>query len=127
MEQSLVGEGLAPYFRFRDEFAKVLDPRTHTIGWLDAQVWSGIAHVWGDEDSCIVAEIRQFPTGAFEVHVLIAAGDVDELVNHTIRRVEQWARDLGALFVTISSRAAWAKIMQPHGYEHWQTEIRKVL
>lgn len=113
------------YLRFRDAFAAVLDPRTHSIEWLDAQTWSGHMQVWGDESACLLTEIKPFPTGAFEVHVMIAAGDMDTLVNKTIREVEAWASRHGALFVTIASRKGWEKIMGPHGYAHWQTELRK--
>lgn len=115
------------YLRFRDAFAEVLDPRTHQIEWLDAQVWSGHMQVWGNDKACLLTEIKQFPTGAFEVHVMIAAGDMETLVNETIRDVEAWARKIGALFVTISSRAGWARVMKSHGYEPYQTEIRKVI
>ena len=115
------------YLRFRDAFAEVLDPRTHTIEWLDAQVAAGFIHSWGNEKACLLTSIKQFPTGTFEVHVEIAAGDMDTLVNETIRDVEAWARKIGALFVTISSRAGWARVMKKHGYEPWQVEIRKSL
>src|SRR3546814_14377048 len=81
----------------------------------------------GADDACLVTELRHFPTGAFEVHVLIAAGNMETLVNEIIKRVEAWGRHIGALFVTIASRKGWEKIMRPYGYEHWQTELRKDL
>ena len=115
------------YLRFRDAFAGALDSRTHKIEWVDAQVWSGHFHVWGEQSACLLTSIKQFPTGAFEVHVEIAAGDMGTLVGKTIREVEMWAREIGALFVTIASRKGWEKIMAPHGYGHWQTELRKEL
>src|SRR3546814_14206610 len=83
--------------------------------------------VWGADDACLVTELRHFPTGAFEVHVLIAAGNMETLVNEIIKRVEAWGRHIGALFVTIASRKGWEKIMRPYGYEHWQTELRQDL
>ena len=116
-----------PYLIFREQFAALIDPRTHGIEWLDAQVWTGRARVWGDETACLVTENRHYPTGAFEVHVLIAAGDMGTLVNDTIKQVEAWARQIGALFVTIASRSGWVRVMEPHGYALWQAEIRKEL
>lgn len=113
------------YLRFRDEFAGVLDERTHSLQWLDAQVYSGLFACWGNDKACLLTSIKQFPTGAFEVHVEIAAGDLETLVNETIRDVEAWARKVGALFVTIASRAGWVRVMKAHGYAPWQTEIRK--
>src|SRR3546814_7194379 len=62
--------------------------------------------VWGADDACLVTELRHFPSGAFEVHVLIAAGNMETLVNEIIKRVEAWGRHIGALFVTIASRCA---------------------
>ena len=113
------------YLRFREQFAEVLDERTHSIEWLDAQVYSGLMACWGNDKACLLTSIKQFPTGAFEVHVEVAAGDLDTLVNETIREVEAWAHKIGALFVTIASRKGWGKIMGPRGYQHWQTELRK--
>jgi hypothetical protein len=113
------------YLRFRDDFEAVLDPRTHTIEWLDGQVITGRIRVWPAHDACLLTSLKHYPTGAFEVHVEIAAGSKDTLVNQTIKSVEEWARDIGAAFVTIASRKGWEKVMAPHGYDHWQTEIRK--
>lgn len=113
------------YLQYREAFAEILDSRTHTIEWLDAQVYAGFVRVWDAPDACLLTEIKQFPTGAFEVHVMIAAGNMETLVNETIKHVEAWAQEIGALFVTIASRKGWEKIMRPYGYEHWQTELRK--
>lgn len=120
-----VAESLVNYLQYREAFAEILDHRTHTIEWLDAQVYAGFAKVWPAPDACLLTEIKQFPTGAFEVHVMIAAGNMETLVNETIKHVEAWAQEIGALFVTIASRKGWEKIMRPYGYEHWQTELRK--
>jgi len=113
------------YLRFREDFASVLDPRTHTIEWLDGQIWAGRVKVWGDDRACLLTEIRYFPVGSFDVHVMIAAGSRKVLVDEVILEVEAWARQVGALFVSIASREAWARIMAPQGYESWQHEIRK--
>lgn len=115
------------YLRFRDDFAEVLDPRTHSIEWLDAQVFAGLIRVWPAHDACLLTSVRTYPTGAFEVHVEIAAGNRDTLVNTMIGRVEEWGREIGAVFVTIASREAWARVMKPKGYAPHQVEIRKEL
>src|SRR3546814_13982131 len=81
-----------PYTTLFRSFAQIIDTRTHRIEWLDAQVWTGRARVWGADDACLVTELRHFPTGAFEVHVLIAAGNMETLVNEIIKRVEAWGR-----------------------------------
>lgn len=115
------------YLQYREAFAEILDPRTHAIEWLDAQVYAGFVRVWPAPDACLLTEIKRFPTGAFEVHVMIAAGDMGTLVNETIKQVEAWAQEIGALFVTIASRNGWVRVMEKHGYSLWQCEIRKEL
>src|SRR3546814_5869914 len=40
VERSFLG---TDYLRFRDQFAQIIDTRTHSIEWLDAQVWTGRA------------------------------------------------------------------------------------
>src|SRR3546814_17484556 len=76
VERSFLG---TDYLRFRDQFAQIIDTRTHSIEWLDAQVWTGRASVWGADEACLVTALRHFPTGAFEVHVLISAGNMETL------------------------------------------------
>lgn len=115
------------YLRFRDDFAAVLDPRTHDMDWLDTQVITGRIRVWPAHDACLLTSNRHYPTGAFEVHVEIAAGNKETLVNQTIKSVEAWAREIGATFVTIASREGWARVMRPHGYGVHQVEIRKAI
>jgi len=109
----------------RDGFYEILDPRTHTIEWLDAQVNSGGIQVWGDQAACILTQNKHFPTGAFEVHVMAAIGSKTQLISVTIKQVERWAKDIGALFVTIASRKGWEREMRPYDYEFWQSELRK--
>ena len=112
------------YLRFRDAFAEVLDPRTHTIEWLDSRIASGLMHSWGNEKACVLTELRQFPTGAFEVHVMIAAGDADVMVNEIMPQIMKWKDKIGALHVSVASRLAWVRLLKPLGFEVWQTEVR---
>lgn len=115
------------YLRFRDEIAKVLDPRTHTIGWLDAQVWSGQAMVWAEDDAIILAEIKSYPTGANELHGLVAAGNAETIIDTLIPAAEQWARGHNFLFTSIASRPGWERLLKGAGYEMHQIYIRKEL
>ena len=114
------------YLRFREQFAEVLDERTHSIEWLDAQVYSGLMACWGNDKACLLTSIKQFPTGAFEVHVEVAAGDLDTLRSEVIKDVEAWARKIGALWTTIESRLAWMRLMKADGYHVHQVTLRKV-
>ncbi|WP_460986407.1 hypothetical protein [Sphingobium sp. TomTYG75] len=114
------------YLRFREQFAEVLDERTHSIEWLDAQVYSGLMACWGNDKACLLTSIKQFPTGAFEVHVEVAAGDLDTLRSEVIKDVEAWAAKIGALWTTIESRLAWMRLMKADGYHVHQVTLRKV-
>lgn len=114
------------YQRFREQFADALDERTHTIEWLDSQIHNNIFRFWSNETSAIIAKIERYPTGALEVHGMLAAGDIEGVVE-LIPLAEEWGRSLGAIIGGISSHPAWAKIMKTHGYEPSQTVLRKDL
>jgi len=115
------------YLRWRDEFAKVLDPALYTIGWLDGRVESGSAIFMGCDDAAILIEFREYPTGARDLHGLLAAGQLESIVGTLIPRAEAYAREQGAIAAVIESRAGWMKALVGHGYEPYQTCIRKVL
>jgi hypothetical protein len=118
---------LAAYQKWRPEFEKALDDRLYTIGWLDCQVWSGRAWFWGNDKAGIVAELRRYPTGAADIHGLIAAGDPGEIAHGLIPQAEAWAKSIGCLGAIIESRPAWAKILKSAGYEPHQLAVRKEL
>lgn len=116
---------VAAYHKWRPEFERVMDSRMYTILWLDAQVWSGRAWFWGDAKAGIVAELRHYPTGAFDIHGLVAAGDVAVIRDALIPQAEAWARSIGALGAIIESREGWAKVLRKSGYEPFQSAVRK--
>jgi len=116
---------VAAYHKWRGEFEKIMDSRMYNILWLDAQVWSGRAWFWGDSKAGIVAELRHYPTGAFDIHGLVAAGDVAEIRDVLIPQAEAWARSIGALGAIIESREGWAKVLRKSGYEPFQAAVRK--
>jgi hypothetical protein len=118
---------MAAYQKWRPDFEAVMDDRLYTIGWLDAQVWSGQAWFWGNDKAGIVAELRHYPTGAFDLHGLVAAGDVGTIRDNLIPQAEAWARSIGAIGAIIESRPAWAKLLAGSGYEPHQTSLRKEL
>ncbi len=115
------------YWQFRDQILRVLDPRTHTIEWLDDEVISGRALVWAGPDAVILAEVKTYPTGAQEIHGLIAAGNVETITKVLIPDAEQWARAHHFLFASIASRPGWASLLKADGYAVHQVYIRKEL
>lgn len=114
------------YDLWRDRFAEVMDPRFYSVEWLENEVTSGRARLWCNDDAAIVATIRRYPTGATEVHGLIAAGDLP-MIKLLIRAAEAWGKSMGATFAGIDSRAGWTKALKDDGYVLYQTALRKEL
>ena len=119
--------GWDEYLRWRDDFAAILDPRFYTVEWLDGEVWSGRIRLFSGPNSCILASIKPYPTGALELHVMAATGELNEIISSTIVSVETWARSIGCIVAVIESRAGWLKVMKASGYKLHQTAIRKEL
>lgn len=117
----------AGYLRFRPAFGEVIDPRYYTLTWLDGQLLHGNVKFWRTDNAAILAELKHYPTGARDVHGLIAAGDLAEIIETLIPLAEQWGRDNGCIGALIESRPAWARALKPYGYEHHQTIVRKEL
>lgn len=117
----------AKYLRFRDRFAALLDPAYYTIDWLDEQVRSGEFLVFTGDNSAILASIKVYPTGLKELHGMAAVGNLVELVGSLIPVAEQFGRSIGCAVGVIESREGWGKVMKAHGYELYQTSLRKTL
>lgn len=114
------------YQRHRDEIAGLLDPRCHTIEWLDDEIASGNALTFGNEEAVIVVTVKQYPAGGTELHGLVAAGDIAAILV-LIEQAEQWARARGVDFACISSRPGWSRVLKPRGYSVNRVELRKDL
>lgn len=115
----------ATYCNWRDAFAEVIDERYYTLEWLDMRLLNGDVMFWGSENAGIVAELRDYPTGAKDVHGLIAAGDVREIITDLIPKAEAWGREQGCIGAMIASRPGWLKMLPE--YEAFQVEIRRDL
>lgn len=113
--------------RFRDQFLEAIDPRYYCIYWLENRILNGSAHIATTEDAAIIYEVRTYPTGAKEIHGLLAAGNMESIVTELIPHAEQIARDLGCISTCIESRPGWAKALKPYGYEMHQVSIKKEL
>jgi hypothetical protein len=113
------------YLRWRPAFAAAMDARLHTPEWLDARILAGSAQFWRSDDAAAVTEIRPYPTGAYDVHGLVAAGDVVAVREQIIPMVEHWGRAIGALGIVIESRPGWARALRPAGFAPHQLAVRK--
>ena len=119
--------GGSDYQRFRARFREAMDPRLYPIAYLDGLVRSGIAHFRCTERAAIVFALRQYPSGASDVHGLVAAGDMNEIVERLIPEAEAWGKQQGCIGALIESRAGWARLLKRHGYEPHQMAVRKEL
>jgi hypothetical protein len=115
------------YQVWRDEIAGVLDQRRYPVSWLDREVISGRVLVWAVADAIILAEIRSYPSGAADIHGLVAAGNAETIINDLIPQAERYGRDWGCLAAVIESREGWQRALKPSGYELYQTALRKDL
>lgn len=113
------------YARFRDGFAKALDPAFHTIQELDAKIVAG-ALFWESGNAAIVAEVRAMAGGAV-LHGVCATGSLEEIVGTLIPQAEEWARRAGCTHAIIESRPGWAKALKADGYVIHTIAVRKEL
>jgi hypothetical protein len=115
------------YLKWRASFTGAMDPRLHPPEWLDARILAGSVQFWRSDNAAAVTEVRTYPTGAYDVHGLVAAGDVGEVRDAIIPEVERWGRAIGALGIVIESRPGWARMLRGAGFEAHQLTIRKAL
>lgn len=117
----------AAYLHWRPAFTAAMDARLHTPEWLDARILAGSAQFWRSEHAAAVTEIRPYPTGAYDVHGLVAAGAIEEVSKRIIPEISAWGRAIGALGFVIESRPGWARILRGDGFEPHQLAVRKEL
>lgn len=114
------------YQRHRDEIAGLLDPRCYSIDWLDAEILNGRARAFGNATSVIVIAVRIYPEGASELHGLVAAGELDGILE-LIGQAEEWGAAMGITFACIASRPGWVRVLKSRGWSLHQTDMRKEL
>ncbi len=111
--------------RFRDELIALLDPRFYTASWLECQIYNGAIRTLESENAIILYELKRYPTGWLELIGLAAAGDLAEIKDILIPNAEVIAKNLGCKSAEISSRPAWARLMEDAGYQQYQVAIKK--
>lgn len=114
------------YGLWRDRLLEGVDQLLYPAEWLDLRVSQGSARFWCNDEAAILAEIRLFPSGAREVHGMVAAGEI-EAIKALIPLAEQWGRECGCIRAIISSHPSWSRIMRDEGYEPSQLMIVKEL
>jgi hypothetical protein len=118
---------MSAYLRWREEFAKAIDPRLYTIEHLDDLIYSRRAQFFHCPEAAIVTEVKVYPTGANVIHGLVAAGELSEIIDRLIPGAEDWGREHGCVMAIIESREGWSKALKAHGWAPFQTAIVKDL
>jgi hypothetical protein len=113
------------YYRWRDQFAAILDRRMYSLDWLDDEVATGRVRLFANPAAAILAELRPYPTGAADLHFLIGAGSMEAMRDDLRPRAEAWAQSMGALGAVVESRSGWERTLRSCGYELFQTCLRK--
>lgn len=114
------------YQRFRPQFLEATDETLYPSTYLDALVYSGLAKFACTEDAAIVFEIKEYPSGARDIHFLLAAGNKQAIVNELRPQAEAWGREHGCIGSLVESRTGWARELKKFGYELNQCSVRKV-
>lgn len=115
------------YAHFSAGFRAAMDARLYTPAYLDELYDSGKAIIWWTWDSAILAEVKEYPTGAKVIHGLVATGELEEIVNDLIPAAEAWGKENGCVGAIIESREGWAKVLKSKGYEPHQVALWKDL
>lgn len=115
------------YLVWRDQFAAACDPKRYPISYLDQRIIANSVRLFTCEDAALIVELRHYPTGAFDGHVLIAAGSPESVVSILRPQAEEWLQGIGALGAIVESRPAWVRHLKPHGYAMHQIALRKDL
>ena len=113
------------YSKLRGQFAGILDSRCYTMEWLDGQILGGAFQLWAAHDAALITEIKPYPTGAIDVHVMAAAGNLETIIGELRERAEEWSRAKGCLGVIVESRIGWGPALKKHGYRSHQFTVRK--
>jgi hypothetical protein len=116
---------LAGYLAWRPAFLEAIDERLYPAAWLNEMVQSGRAQFWRSASSAALTEIKIYPSGAMDLHGLVAAGDVAEVRDILVPQAEAWARAMGCIGFVIESRPGWAKLLKNKGFEPHQLAVRK--
>jgi len=117
----------AGYLLWRPAFLEAIDQKLYPARWLDGIVASEAVQLWRSDNAAALTEIRPYPSGAADLHGLVAAGDIGEVRDILVPQAETWARLIGCAGFVIESRPGWAKLLKSQGFETRQLMVRKEL
>jgi len=100
--------------------------RTHSLEDVKAMVAAGRAQLWASPASAVVTVIEDDPCER-RLLVWLAGGDLEELLERMLPRVEAWGRARGCRRLLVIGRAGWERAMKPHGFAPLARVIAKDL
>lgn len=84
------------------------------------------AQLWVGERSCMVTQVDDYPNGERVLMVWLCAGDLDHVMEGRVQ-VEEWAKAAGCTQIIIEGRPGWVRALKEHGFDHYATQVRKIL
>jgi len=112
--------------------ARLLEPalihagHTHSLGDVARLVRSGAAQLWSAANSAAVTLIEDDPQER-RLLIWLAGGDLGELTEEVLPRMEQWARARGCRRVLVVGRPGWERALRPKGFAPLARLIAKEL
>jgi len=99
---------------------------THSVGDVVAQILSGDAQLWEDEDALFVTEVHDTPQKKL-LHLWLATGDMAAL-RRLHHRILRWAyEEQGCEMVTLAGRRGWERELANDGWAPVMTVMSKEL
>lgn len=89
---------------------------THTRADIAEGIKTGRFQYWGDDDCCLVTEIVEYPRKRV-LHLFIAAGKLDKLLDEYLPQVKAFARENGCSSLTSVSRKGFLKRFPAYGFK----------
>lgn len=116
---------LATMARLRPQIEKAIriGGETHTFDDLARAVGAGKLFALCRDDAVLFVEKITYPQGV-NLHVWIAAGNLDTILDLDATDLTQAARSLGADRVTLTGRKGWQRVLSDRGWN--QVAIRMV-
>jgi hypothetical protein len=93
-----------------------LGGNTHTREDIAEGIKSGRFQYWGDDKCCLVTEIVQYPQKR-TLHLFIAAGELDRLLEHYLPKVKAFAAEHQCSALTSVSRKGFLKRFPAYGFK----------
>lgn len=102
----------------KELFDKALDigGNTHTREDIAEGIKLGRFQYFGDDECCLVTEIIEYPRKRV-LHLFIAAGNLNKLLEEYLPRVKQFAADNGCASLTSVSRKGFLKRFPAYGFK----------